>query len=85
MPSGRKHELNDLDDPNFNPLDPACVSDPACWLPVSTGAEIQKGFVERTRMLKHAPTFHDEAGKVGVLYVDELEDQEPSPNKADTD
>lgn len=74
MPSGRKHELNDLSDPNFNPLDPACVSDPSCWLPASTGTELQKEFITRTSMLKHAPKYREEAGKVGVMYFDETDE-----------
>lgn len=78
MPSGRKHELNDLGTPGFDPLDPACVSDPACWLPASDGAELQKTFIERTQMLKHAPKFRNEAGKGGVLYVDEQEESKDS-------
>jgi hypothetical protein len=53
MPGGRKHKLNNLDDPSFNPLDPACTSDPACWLPVSIGNEFQAMFIERTQLLKH--------------------------------
>lgn len=70
MSGGRKHELNGLDDPAFNPLDPACVSDPACWLPMEVRAELQKTFLERMSMLKHAPKFRDGEGACGVMYVD---------------
>lgn len=59
MSGGRKHKLNNLDDPDFDPLDPACTSDPSCWLPASVAAEVQKGFFEKMNMLKYSPRFQD--------------------------
>lgn len=62
MSGGRKHKLNNLDDPDFDPLDPACTSDPSCWLPASVAAEVQKDFVEKMSMLKYAPRYKDSEG-----------------------
>lgn len=54
MSGGRKHQLNNLDDPDFDPLDPSCVSDPACWLTPEQGLKVQGAFAARANMIKYA-------------------------------
>jgi hypothetical protein len=52
---GRKHELNL--DPNFNPLDPAQVSDPKCWITGAAADALKHGMVEKISMIRYAPTY----------------------------
>ena len=49
----RPHELNL--DPNFDPLDPAQVSDPACWITGESADALRQGLVEGLSVLRHAP------------------------------
>ena len=50
----RRHELNL--DPNHDPLNPAHVSDPACWITGEAAEALKRAMVERIGMLRHAPT-----------------------------
>jgi hypothetical protein len=52
---GRKHELNL--DPNFNPLDPAQVSDPKCWITGAAAEALKRGMVEKISMIRRAPKY----------------------------
>jgi hypothetical protein len=49
----RKHELNL--DPDFDPLDPAQVSDPSCWITGEAAEVLKRGMVEKIGMLRRAP------------------------------
>ncbi len=48
----RPHELNL--DPNHDPLDPAQVSDPACWITGAAAESLKEGLAERITVLRHA-------------------------------
>lgn len=50
---GRKHELNL--NPNFDPLDPAQVSDPKCWITGAAAEALKLGLVQKISMIRHAP------------------------------
>jgi hypothetical protein len=50
---GRRHELNL--DPNFDPLDPAQVSDPKCWITGAAAEALKHGVVENISMIRRAP------------------------------
>lgn len=52
---GRKHELNLA--PNFDPLDPAQVSDPKCWITGAAAEALKHGTVERISMIRCAPKY----------------------------
>ena len=49
----RKHELNL--DPDFDPLDPAQVSDPNCWITGDAAEALKRGMIEKIGMLRRAP------------------------------
>ena len=53
--NGRKHELNL--DPDFNPLDPAQVSDPKCWITGAAAEVLKHGMVEHISMIRRAPKY----------------------------
>lgn len=48
----RKHELNL--DPDFDPLDPAQVSDPNCWITGDAAEALKRGMVKKIGMLRRA-------------------------------
>jgi hypothetical protein len=50
---GRPHELNLS--PDFDPLDPAQVSDPACWITGDAAEALKRAMVEKIAMVRHAP------------------------------
>jgi hypothetical protein len=50
---GRKHELNL--DPNFDPLDPAQVSDPKCWITGAAAEALKQRVAEKISVLRGAP------------------------------
>ena len=49
----RKRELNL--DPDFDPLDPAQVSDPACWITGESAEALKRGLTEGISLLRYAP------------------------------
>ena len=49
----RKRELNL--DPDFDPLDPAQVSDPACWITGESAEALKRGLTEGITLLRYAP------------------------------
>ncbi len=65
---GRKHELNL--DPNFNPLDPAQVSDPKCWIIGAAAEALRHGVAENISairpVLKYPSTPVMQAGELDV-------------------
>lgn len=54
---GRRHELNL--DPGFNPLDPAQVSDPKCWITGEAAEVLNQAMVNKIGMLRRAPVFQN--------------------------
>ena len=82
----RKRELNL--DPDFDPLDPAQVSDPACWITGDAAEALKGGTVEKIALLRHAPRLpgnpldlSDEVEidpHTGKLRLREPHDREPS-------
>jgi hypothetical protein len=73
---GRKHELNL--DPNFNPLDPAQVSDPKCWITGAAADALKHGMVEKISMIRRAPKYPAmptlQTGELDVANQVEIDD-----------
>ena len=68
---GRRHELNLA--PDFDPLDPAQVSDPACWITGDAAELLKRATVEKIAMLRYAPTLpRDPLDLSGEVVSDRL-------------
>lgn len=67
----RKHELNL--DPDFNPLDPAQVSDPSCWITGEAAEILKRGMIEKIGMLRRAPLLptNDLGFSEGIVFDSE--------------
>jgi hypothetical protein len=51
--TSRKHELNL--GPDFDPLDPAQVSDPKCWITGPAAEVLKRVLIEKISIIRHAP------------------------------
>jgi hypothetical protein len=73
---GRKHELNL--DPNFNPLDPAQVSDPKCWITGAAAEALRHGVAEKISairpVLKYPSTPVMQTGELDVTNQVEIDE-----------